>query len=87
VRAVEALRHRVPEGTPAEIADIADEAFGTIVAVMRGQVPSFMGHASAVLRASTYIREEVCGPVAQKLEHAGKDGEALAVTIVRKVSE
>lgn len=79
VQALKTLRHRVPDGAPPEAGAFADEAFGTIVKVMRGEV-SFT-EATARLKASTYIREEICGPVAQKLQHSGPDGGPLEVSI------
>lgn len=81
VQALKTLRHRVPEGTDPKVAHVADQAFGQIVAVMRGEVSSFMGHAAAVLKASSMIREEVCGPLAQKLSVGGPNGEPMSISI------
>lgn len=68
-RAVKALRLRVPESTPAPLADVADEAFGAIVGVMRAEYFD-AGMAQARLRAAAMVREEVCGPVKQRVEHS-----------------
>jgi hypothetical protein len=73
-RAIKALRHRVPEGVAPQLADVADEAFAAVVAVMRK--PATPG-AFARLQAAAAIREEVCGPVPKKHEVTGKDGEAI----------
>lgn len=73
MRAIQALRHRVPEGTTPELADVADEAFDAVVQVMRGEFIDSQV-ASTRLRAAAMVREEVCGKVAQPMEHAGKDG-------------
>jgi hypothetical protein len=78
VAALKGLRHRVPHGTPDTIADVADEAFGQIVEVMRGRV---WKRPSEVLRAATAVRAEVCGPIVQKLEHTGADGQAMVVEV------
>jgi hypothetical protein len=65
VGAIKALRHRIPVGTPEDLAEVADEAFSTVVDVMRGKV----GHeVTARLNASRYVREEICGPIAQRVE-------------------
>ena len=60
VKALKALSHRVPEGTAPEAAQVADEAFGTLVEVMRGNVKR---GARERLSAAAAIREEVCGAV------------------------
>ena len=39
VAAIRSLRYRVPDTTPAPLAEIADEALDTVVKVMRGKVP------------------------------------------------
>lgn len=81
VKAVKAARLRVPEGTPEEHAQLAEEAKDQIVAVMRGEV----GFKSAphVLKAATTLRQEICGPVPQKLEHTGENGGPLVVHVVK----
>lgn len=80
--AIKGLRHRVPNGTPEPLAEVADEAFDAIVKVMRGEV--HYTEAQTRLRAAKDVREEICGPVAQKHEVAGADGKPLAVSIVLK---
>lgn len=79
VSALKSLRHRVPEGIAPELADIAGEAFQRMVAVMRGEVSG--SDAFPVLTAAKAIREDVCGPIKQKLEVGGPDGGALQVSI------
>lgn len=69
VRALKSLRVRVPENAPPELADVADEAFSAIVGVMRAEVFD-PGMAQARLRAAAMVREEVCGPIKQKVEHS-----------------
>jgi hypothetical protein len=68
VKAIKAMRHRVPEGTRPEVAELADEALATVVDVMRGKVKRF---ARERLAAASVLREEVCGKASQKLEHQG----------------
>ncbi|QSQ14060.1 hypothetical protein [Myxococcus landrumensis] len=58
---------------------LADRAFQRVVDVLEEQV--YFQNAPSVLKAATIIREEICGPVAQKHEVAGKDGQALSITI------
>ena len=80
VQAVKAAGLRVPEAATPEQRELADEALGTVVEVMRGQV-HYMD-APARLKAATVIRQEICGPVPTKLEHTGADGEPLTVRVV-----
>jgi hypothetical protein len=69
VKAVQALRVRVPEGVPDELAEIADEAFNKMVAIVRGSGHRYQG---IQLNAARAVREEICGPVATKVEHSGR---------------
>lgn len=73
VSAIKALRHRVPDGTPKDLREVADEALGTVAAIMRGEFYDAQA-ASTRLRAAAMAREEICGPIAQKVQHAGHDG-------------
>lgn len=67
VAAVKAAGLRVPESaTPAQ-RDLADRALQRIAAVMEEKVGAFAS--TAVLKASTHIREEICGALKQKVEH------------------
>ncbi len=69
VEAVKSLNHRVPKDAPPEAAALANHALARIVAVLDERVHfTASGH---VLKAATLLREEVCGQVAQKLEHTG----------------
>lgn len=86
VSAIRALRHRVPADAPKELADVAGEAFDAVVEVMRGEFRDSTV-ASTRLRAAAMVREEVCGPMAQKLEHTGKDGGPLVVEVVEYLDE
>jgi hypothetical protein len=52
----------VPEGAPDGVRELADEALGVIVEVMRGRVDSVLGYSSTILRAATRVRDEICGP-------------------------
>lgn len=60
------MRLRVPEGVAKPLADLADEAFERMVTVMRGINHRYQG---IQLNAATRIREEICGPLTQKVEH------------------
>lgn len=79
VQAVAALNLRIPEGTPPAAKELADKAFARVVDVLE-EVVDFR-QAGAVLKAASMIREEICGPIAQKHEVAGKDGQALSISI------
>lgn len=68
VSAIRALRHRVPDGTPAALADVAGEALETVVQVMRGKVKR---GAIARLTAARVAREDICGPVPKEFKHSG----------------
>jgi hypothetical protein len=79
VKALKSLRRRIPEGAEPDDVLVADEARDVIYKVMRGEVlPDFAPHQ---LKAATYVRTEICGPVAQKLEHTGADGGPVTVSI------
>lgn len=80
VSAIRALRHRIPEGTPAELADAAGEALETVAEVMRGTVKK---GARDRLTAAAMLREEICGPVPKKHELTGKGGAPLIVEVIR----
>jgi hypothetical protein len=79
VQAVEAVSLRVPEGASPAAKALADRAFQRVVDVLEERVDFKM--APPVLKAATIIREEVCGPLAQKLEHSGPGGQALSISI------
>lgn len=61
---------RVPEATPPELATVADEAFGRMVSIFRGSRHRYQGVQLAAARA---VREEICGPLTQKLAVSGLD--------------
>lgn len=77
VSAIKGLRWRVPECAPEVLADAADEAFETVVEVMRGNVRK--GQSMPRLAAARVVREEVCGPLAQRHEHTGVDGKPIEI--------
>lgn len=70
---------RVPDGATPEAAELADRAFARVVDVLEERV--HFQQAGHVLKAATMVREEICGPVAQKHELAGKDGGALVIEV------
>jgi len=80
VQALKGLKHRVPEGTPEPLADVAGTALDRLVDVMMERVedPQL---AAQVLKASTLIRAEICGPPTQRMEHTGANGESLVVEV------
>lgn len=80
-KAIEACRWRVPEGAPEEAKQLADWALQRVVDVTAGRV--HYTESRAILSGATYLRTEVCGPIAQRVEHAGSDGNQLVVEIVR----
>lgn len=79
VKALKAIRLRVPKDADPEVAQLADRALQRIVEVMEEGVSPL--HSRAVLAAATRIREEACGPLTQRLEHTGADGGPLVVEI------
>lgn len=81
VKALKAVRLRVPDNTSPEAAAIADEALERVLDVMRGKV--YWQDAGSVLKAATHVRLEVCGNPTQKLEHSGPGGEPISITINR----
>jgi len=70
------MRIRVPAGTPAPHADLADYALKRVVDVLNEDVDPL--HATNVLRAATAIREEICGPIVKKIELKTSLAELLA---------
>lgn len=62
------MRWRVPESAPLPAAETAGEAFAALVEVMR---KPFVRGSREKLAAAKAIREEVCGPVKQQVEHSG----------------
>lgn len=80
VRAVKAAGLRVPESATPEQRELADESLGILVDIMRGKVRRAVreeeeGEYLAVpmdlrMRTATHIREEVCGPLKQRVEHS-----------------
>lgn len=80
VKALKGLRHRVPEGTPEALADVADTAMDRLVDVMMERVEDAQ-LASQVLKAATSLRAEICGPPTQRHEVSGKDGQGLSISI------
>ena len=82
VKALAATRLRVPANATPEAVRLADRALERIIHVMEEKVGHFQaGH---VLKAATRLREEVCDPIAQKVQHAGADGGALEVRIINE---
>lgn len=61
-RALRACRLRVPDGISEEAAALADAALQRILEVMAGTAKSAL-----VLRAATRVRDEICGPPAQRM--------------------
>lgn len=68
VKALLAVGMRVPEGASDQQKAIADRAQERILHVMEGLVNFKL--AQPVLKAATHIREEICGPVRQRVEHS-----------------
>lgn len=64
------IRHRVPEDLPEPVKALADRALARAVDVLEGRVDG--PGATAVLKAATFIREEVCGPVPRDVKLTGK---------------
>jgi hypothetical protein len=79
VKAIKSINLRVPENAKPEAKLLANWALGRIIDATAGQVHPAMGH--VVLSGATKLREEVCGPVHQRIEHSGPDGSNLVVEI------
>lgn len=83
--AVRAAGLRVPRDAPDSHRELADDALGLLVSVMNGEV--HFSEAPARLKAATRIREEICGPLAQKVEHTGAEGGPLVIEIRNEATE
>lgn len=82
VAALKACRLRIPDDASPEADELAGRALQRIIDVMEEKVsPLVAGH---VLKASTHLREEVCGSTTQKVAQVDASGKALSFTIVRK---
>lgn len=79
VQAIKALNLRVPEGASDAAKALANRALERVVDVLEEAVD--YRQSGAVLKAATMVREEICGPMAQKHEVAGKDGAALVIEV------
>lgn len=79
VAAIKAARLRVPADATPEAAQLAGRALERIIDVMEDRCG--MG-SFAVLGAARALREEVCGPLKQKVEHTGAEGGPLVVKVV-----
>jgi hypothetical protein len=80
VKAVKVAGLRVPEDASPEAKALADRTQQRIIDVMEERVNAFL--ARPVLQAATELRKEICGEVAKRLEHTGKDGGELVVKVV-----
>lgn len=79
VKALDVANLRVPDDASEGAKTLAAMGLGRILDVMLERTSSWQaGH---VLKAATRVREEVCGPLVQKVQHAGANGEALVVEI------
>lgn len=65
-RALRGLHYRVAPDTHPVLGDIADSALIRMIDVMNEQVDPV--HAGNVLKAASMIRDEICGPIAKKVE-------------------
>lgn len=81
IRAVKAMRFRVPADVSEPVGKVADRAFQRLVDVMEARV--YHKHANTTLQAATRLREEICGPVKQKIEHSG-DAEAPLQIVIKE---
>jgi hypothetical protein len=79
VQAIKALNLRVPDGASDAAKALANRALERVVDVLEESVD--FRQAGSVLKAATILREEVCGPMAQKHEVGGADGGALVVEV------
>lgn len=62
-------KHRIPEGSPPELAALAGLALARICSVLLGQVG--FRKAPTVLKAATAIREELCGSIPKSMSIDG----------------
>jgi|SRR5579859_7561694 len=69
---------RVPDNATAYEKKLAGLALRRVIDVMEMNA-SLEPH--AVLKAAVRVREEICGPLVQRHEHAGPNGDAIAVNI------
>lgn len=68
VKAIKAAGLRVPESATQDERELADESLDAMTKVMRGEV--YFKDAPHRLKAAAQLREEICGPVKQRIEHS-----------------
>ncbi len=71
VKALKSLRRRIPDEVSEEDAEIAEDAFQVMVKVMTGKIHEKNG-GRLRLSAATAVREDVCIPKKQVVEHSGE---------------
>jgi hypothetical protein len=69
VAAIKAMRHRVPEAISPQLGELADEAFNTVVNVMRRADSESSRGDTVKLSAARIVRDEICGPMPKTVEH------------------
>jgi hypothetical protein len=70
-KAIKAAGLRVPDSATEAERALADRAQQRIIDVMEEEVGGFS--ATPVLKAAVHLREEICGPMKQKVEHSFGD--------------
>lgn len=76
---IKALRHRIPEGTPPEVAEVGDRALQTLIDVMDGKGGRY---ANQRLLAAKAVRDEIAGPQVLKVQHTTAEAHAEVVFVV-----
>ena len=69
VKALKSLRRRIPDEVSEEDAETAEDAFKVMVDVMTGKIHEKNG-GRLRLSAATAVREDVCIPKKQQVEHS-----------------
>lgn len=84
VSAIRVAGMRVPKTASGDELELADAAQQRIIDVMMGRV--HYSAATPILSSAKHIREEICGPIKQKIEHTGEDGGALNI-VIKKIGD
>ena len=83
VKAMKVAGLRVPSGATAEERALADRCQERLVDVMEEKVSYLKAY--SVLASATRLREEICGKVADKLEHSGTVTHSVLVAEAAKL--
>lgn len=85
VKAMKAISRRLPSDASEDEKTVVERSLQRVADVMEGKVHSSI--ATPVLKAATYLNEEICGPVARTVNLNAKLGLAELLDEATKIAE